>query len=156
MTIPPIFRGPQRSAVRERRDAPAGQGFAVAAGGLGAAEGAAAMPSVSGDAAVSPAALLALQAAAGDGAAGGARGFSVAETAFDRLKMLQVALLDARALTAEEQRELAATARALQQIDGTAAQLGLALATRIRVELAKRAAQSQLGTDTTTALPAPG
>jgi hypothetical protein len=44
----------------------------------------------------------------------------------------------------------------LQQLGGTAAQLGLALATRIRVELAKRAAQSQLCTDPSTALPAPG
>lgn len=153
MTIPPIFRGPQRPVVRERRDVPGTPGFAVASGGAGTVEGSASTPAVSGDAAVSPASLLALQTASGEAATGGGRGFSAAETALDRLTMLQVALLDARALTAEEQLELAATAAALQQSGGSAAQLGLALATRLKVEIAKRAAQAQAGPSPPAALP---
>lgn len=76
---------------------------------------------------------------------GGSHDLKAAETAIAGLHRLQVALIGGPAPTTAELQDLAAAATGLQQISGPTAELGLAVATRIRVELAKHAAPREAG-----------
>jgi len=139
MAIPPILRGPHRGVIRDRREAETAVPFSVGPIGPEACGISGSPEAVGGNAAVGAAGLLTLQGNVSSAAARDPQGAVLAEMTIDRLQRLQVALLEGRLMTAEELEALSTAAAALRQAGADTSELGQALTTRVRVELAKRA-----------------